>query len=272
MIKLKCFELTDDIFDKLLYDFAADIVLVDSTDPYIHGYKDKNKIYYDGREYLICKEQYINYYTGLVDNCTEWKQCRVRRVENMSKLLEKSIDGQTAWEFMIKLLEHYYTWEEIKSILSSYNVEYNKGLAQYKDRFSVEKEYIGNTIFEFKNCYRYDINGAHADAIMKVFPKASKAILKLYDERKQFPLNKDRINYFVGMISHKGFTGAYNWIVQRTTKTLYNAIDYTGGLLIYANTDGYVISNPKNKLSTSKAKVAFQPNQKSHHNKTKSAW
>lgn len=251
-VRIKCFELSDDIFDKLLYDFQADVKIVDSTDPYIYGYEDKNTIYYDGGSYLICKEHYINYYTGLIENCTEWKQCRVRRVENMSTKLIRSMDGQTAWEFMIKILEHYYTWEEIKSILSSYNTPYDKGLAQYKDRFTVDAYNKSTIIFKFSNCYKYDINGAHTDALIEMFPKAKTSILKLYNERHINPLNKDRVNYFVGMFVKKGYKGAYNWIVQRTTKTLNKAMDFTGGLLIYANTDGYIISNPINKLETSK--------------------
>ena len=65
-------------------------------------------------------------------------------------------------------------------------------------------------------------------------------------------MNSNNKAVIVGMLCKKGFRKTYNWIVQRTTKILYKAMDYTKGLTIYANTDGYVISDPFNKLETTK--------------------
>ena len=247
MQRIKQFELESTIFDQILYDFQSDIKLVPSTDPYIHGYKNKNDIYYDSKEYIICKEYILNYYCNNITDCTEWKQCRIRRVENTNVEVSNSIDGQSAWEFMIRLLEHWYTWEEIVEIFNSYKSEYDEGYAQYHYIYPIE---VGE-LREFDNCYKYDINGAHNDALVEMFPKAKKSILKLYDERHSHPGYKKLVNFFVGMLTRKGFRETYNWIVQRTTRILYKAMDMTGGYLVYANTDGYVISAPNNLIGVS---------------------
>ena len=248
-IRIKSFELSDEIFDKILYDFSSRIKIVPSTDPYLYGYKNKNDIYYDNKEYLICKEYIINYYCHNIEYCTDWKQVRVRRVENKTEKISNNIDGQRAWQFMLNLLENYYSYEEIKNIFNNYTVEYNKEYAQYHYNYPCN---TNKKVFKFENCYKYDINGAHCDAIAEMFPLAKKAILVLYANRKTKPVNKEIINYFVGMLARKGFRLTYNWIVQRTTKLLYKAMDITGGKMIYANTDGYVISMPDNLLNTSK--------------------
>lgn len=254
MVRIKCFEVSDDIFDKILYDYEADIKIVDSVNPYIGGYHNKKWIYYDNKEFMILREYILDSYCNCIQDVTLWKQCRIRRVENMNTVVQRSIDGQSSWEFMINLLEHYYTWDEIVSIFKAHEKEYDEGYIQYHYTYPAEI----NQLIKFKDCYKYDINGAHTDALVEMFPKASKSILKLYEERKEHPINKQTINFFVGMIKHKGYDKTYNWIVQRTTNSLYKAMDTTGGYLIYANTDGYVISSPKAQLEASKELGKFK--------------
>lgn len=254
MNRIRSYELSDDIFDKILYDFQKYIKIVPSTNPYIHGYGNKKEIYYDGKEYMIIREYILNYYCNTLEYCTEWKQCRVRRVQNTNFKISNSLDGETAWEFMLSLLEHWYTWDEIKERLNMFQAEYNKAYKQFHYTYKLE---VGE-LKEFDNGYKYDINGAHTDALMEIFPKASKSILKLYEHRKEHPNNKNLINFFVGMIKRKGFEKTYNWIVQRTTKSLFNAMDITEGHIIYANTDGYVISSPKAQLEASSKLGAFK--------------
>ena len=60
MFRIKSFELSDDIFDKILYDFQACIKIVPSTNPYIGGYRNKRDIYYDGKEYMIIRVYILN--------------------------------------------------------------------------------------------------------------------------------------------------------------------------------------------------------------------
>ena len=185
---------------------------------------------------------------------TEWKQCRVRRVENSNTKECRSVDGQTAWEFMITLLKHWYTWPQIIDIFNKYQAEYDEAYKQFHYTYPLEN----GQLMEIKNCYKYDINGAHTDALMEMFPKASKSILKMYTQRHTNPGYKQLVNFFVGMIKHKGYDLTYNWIVQRTTKNLFKAMDITQGNMIYANTDGYIISSPKAELNASKKLGEFK--------------
>lgn len=254
MLRIKSFELSDDIFDKILYDFQSSIKIVDSTNPYIGGYKNKQDIYYDGREYMIIREYILNSYCDNIPDCTEWKQCRVRRVENSNSMVTRSVDGQSAWEFMIKLLEHWYTWDEILKVFNTHQAEYDNAYKQFHYTYPTE---VGQLI-EIHDCYKYDINGAHTDALVEMFPRAKKSIMKMYLNRHINPGYKQLINFFVGMIKHKGYELTYNWIVQRTTKNLFNAMDITGGNMIYANTDGYIINAPDNLLDASKKLGEFK--------------
>ena len=97
---------------------------------------------------------------------------------------------------------------------------------------------------------KYDINGAYAKALCDIFPKAKTEIIKIYNERKTKPENKALINYFVGMLCKKNYRKTFNWIVQKVRKKVEEAITYTGGILLYANTDGYAVSAPDRIINT----------------------
>ena len=245
--RIKCFEVSDEIFDQRLYDFQEFVEIKDNLDRYLVGYDDKKKIYYDGKEYLICREYILNYYCNNIEFCTDWKQCRIRRVENADTEVSSTVSGQYAWNYMIGLLEKYYRWSEIVEIFNKYSIEYDINYKQYHYYYPLEV----NELEKISDCYVYDINGAHNDALVEMFPKAKKHLLMLYEHRHENVHYKEFVNYFVGMLKRKGYPNTYNWIVQRTTKRLFEAMDKTQGVMVYANTDGYVISAPTIKLDTS---------------------
>ena len=68
---LQTYEVRQDIFDKILYDYSANVEITDHLDKYVYGYSNKKTIYYDGSEYLICREYILNYYTNSIEGCTE---------------------------------------------------------------------------------------------------------------------------------------------------------------------------------------------------------
>lgn len=107
-------------------------------------------------------------------------------------------------------------------------------------------------ITKHNNCFKYDINSAYGYYLKQIFPKATEDIDKLYRLRKEHPEYKSYFNYFIGMLNSpskkKKYGETYNWIVQQTRQKLEEAIRYTGGVLIYANTDGYVVRNPNKNL------------------------
>ena len=254
MYNIRSFEIQSDIFDQILFDYSSRIVYKDDVNPYIHGYCNKQDIYYDGREYLICLEYILNHYCHNIKDCTDWKQCRLRRVDNINSTTRETICGNVAWDKMMTLLHFCYTTEEIEDIFKSYECEYSEEYKQYHYQYPLE---IGE-LKSIPNCYKYDINGAHTDALAEMFPKAKLLIIDLYNRRHQEPVNKDIVNYFVGMLVSKGHRKTYNWIVQRTTKSLYKAMDMLGGHMIYVNTDGCVIAAPKALITASKELGQFK--------------
>jgi hypothetical protein len=265
--QLPTYEVRDDIFDKILYEleYRVEKVAPEFFSELIYGYENKNTIYYeiteDGNEYLICKESVVNSYTDMLPDCTNWKQCRVRKVSNTESKLQHTITGSRAYYTLRKILNRYYADHEINFIFSKHSAEYDENLIQVHHNLTACEQ---GKIYNFRNCYKYDINGAHCAAIVEMFPKAEKELLRLYEERKIKPENKQLFNYAVGELCRKGFRTTYNWIVQRTTKKLNRAILTCGGSLLYANTDGFIVQDPEDYLETSKIlddfKLEYQGN------------
>lgn len=239
---LKKINISNKKFNDLLDNLKSKIKTVDDLKPYYCGYDNKHEIMFDGKEYLICREFLVD------DNAdTMWKQVIVRRCDGFTDdQTERSINGQAAWNFYIKLLKKHYSIEEIDLCLRSKESEYSERYKQLHYQYvSMEPGY---NIVKHENCYKYDINGAHNDALREIFPRAAEDINRMYLRRKDNPIFKDYNNFFVGFLCKKGYRKTYNWIVQRTTKMLEEAIKKVNGKLIYANTDGFMVSNPKNAL------------------------
>lgn len=258
---LQTYEVRDDVFDKILYDLRYRIkeVSEDFFSTLIYGYQEKNIIYYekcaDGNEYLICKESVLNYYTDAIPYCTNWKQCKLRKVINAETKIQHTITGTYAYNMLMRILQDFYTKAEIDTVLKAHEEPYVDELKQVHLTVGACQPGI---IYNFKNCYKYDINGAYCAALVSLFPKAANKLLKLYDERKTKPENKQLFNYAVGNFVNKGYRGTYNWIVHRTTRKLNEAIKITNGNLLYANTDGFIVQDPNNTLDTSKALDDFK--------------
>ena len=171
--------------------------------------------------------------------------------------LEKGITGGKAWKFMMQLLSKYYpNKDELDECFSKHVRKYNPDLTQWHE--NRVDDFDCNYIFKYENCRKYDINGAYASALIEIFPKAKEAILKLYSERKIRPINKDYINYFVGCFCCYGHRGTYNYIVQKIHKQMAQAMSHCDGKLLYANTDGFAITDYKNVLKTSKTLGEFK--------------
>lgn len=250
-ITLKRFDLDEESFEKIRYIFGGFFRTVSKNEfeSCYKGYADKDIIkhceYIDG-EYFIITEKRLQYALGLERTARNWRQVICRKCQGQKNNIEESIDGSRAYAAMMKLLRTVYTKNEIDECLRSHEAEYNKDLIQVH----YTSPSFGR-IKRFKNCRKYDINGAHQAALIKIFPKAKEIITTLYLERKVKPINKKYINYFVGMLKRKGYEKTYNWIVQTVSKTLLSAIEATKGLLVYANTDGFIVTKYENIIPTS---------------------
>lgn len=252
---LKAYKVNPEVFDNIIELASQDnnLRVTNNITTYYKGYTPRDIITYDGHERLICRDIYLHEFCPEISE-TLWKQLIIRKDEGQSIPCMEDITGDRAWAYVWKGLKHYYSEDELIQILHEHEADYNEELIQlhyyYPQPMSTAKEFI--------NCYKFDINGAHTDALVELFPKAKPFLLKLYNERKIHPVNKMYCNYFVGSLKPKGYEKTYNWIVQRTTKILMSAIDYCGGTLIYANTDGFAVQNPDHILETSTELGAFK--------------
>jgi hypothetical protein len=249
MKSLRVYDVNETIFENILEIFKSYIEATDKIGLYWSGYDQKNIIYYNNKDLLIMRETLLakiaNFSEEDKEACERWRQVIVRKVPN-DITYKVDIDGNRAWNYMMKLLKNYYTEEEIDAQLNSFTANYDENKIQF--HFTLPS--FGR-IKKFDNCVKYDINGAHHDALIEIFPRAKEALTELFVKRKEKPVYKAYVNYFVGNLVNHGYRFTYNWIVQRTTDTLLKAINYVGGKLIYANTDGFLSYQPENKIEHS---------------------
>lgn len=256
---LKSYSLKKTEFLKLLKTFDCYAVKVENLQKYKCGYIEKNIIYYT-EDSLICTESHLNY-LHLLDNkqgYTDWKQVIINLDNEADKKekLKPELTGSIAKGIVVKALLQYYSKEELTDILSSYKDSYDPEYKQY------HYNPVDKGLYIYKNCYAFDINGAHNEALVEMLPAAADYFRRLYTNRKVFKDNKKLVNYFVGTfninrVNEEGITeylyfpGAYNHIVQKTTKKLFSGIEETNGTVIYANTDGFITQNPEKLLEAS---------------------
>ena len=260
MKELKAYNLSAQLFDYLLETYNDQIKIVDNFSKYVHGYRYKNTFIYNGFNQLIILENHLH--TMCYNK--RWVQCICYRREMQKEDIIQTYSGGVAYNIMKKKIMkccNFKNEDEFAERMSKFSSEYDENLNQLHYEWHRKQ----NTIYKYENCRKYDINGAYAHALITIFPEAKNTILKLYKDRKIKPQNKDLINFFVGMFAHKDtntgiakYKGTYNWIVQKTRKQINTAIEECNGILLYANTDGFAITDFKNELNTSKELGCFK--------------
>lgn len=255
-------KVSEDIFNAILDHLPTLVKVEKNLNPYIHGYSNKKIIYYDGKENLIIQKFLLR--NILNENFNDgWKQVWITLDTNLSeKQTKKDMYGPTAYNYIMKIVKNYYNEDEINELLAKNSIEGRYNIQKHHNYASTPGFKL-DTIYQFKNCYYYDINGAHADALSEIFPRCKEEFNKMHDERKIKPENKDILNYSVGMLVKKGHRSTYQWIVNRTSISLNKAIFETTGLssdskLIYANTDGFIVKDPVKELETNKELGKFK--------------
>ena len=246
---LPAYSASEELFDEILtagYEVSV-ITNKDEFNVYKYGYPQKTVIMYDGFKTMILLECVLNEHYPLNVRLTHWKQCILHKDITQDIRCGEDINGGTAYNFMKALICRYYSDEEYKECLRKHQAEYDDELSQY--HFSIYEKM--GVIVKYDDCYKWDINGAHNDALCEIFPKAAPAIRYMYQQRKQNPVNKKYVNYYCGMLAQKGYRGTYNWIIQRTTRLLLSGINEAGGTLLYANTDGFLVQHPDRILTHS---------------------
>jgi hypothetical protein len=260
MTCLKAIQVNDTIFNQILYDFEFKIRVEPDLYQYYRGYyENRDIIYYNGKDELICCEYIVNKYVNIIKNCTVWKQIRVQKVLNMQNDAMESTTGSKAKAYITKVLKTVYTNEEIDERLRLFEAEKDPDLIQQHYNYPAPD----GQIIKLTDTFKFDINGAHTDALCEIFPKAKDKLIGMYLKRKKNPVFKQYPNLYVGMLAQKSkemrknnipakYEKTYNWIVQRTSRMLLNAMDTVGGEPIYVNTDGFIVRYPNKLLTHSK--------------------
>lgn len=232
-VRLAHYVVSADMFNQILIENHSRIRIANIED-YAYGFSNKKMIIYNGNDKLICREMYVD----PAAKTALWKQVIVKKDDALNKnTFNKEMMGSTAWHNMLKILKKYYTEDELLAIFANNTHEQCKPL-----HFNPSK--IGNAVYKYSNCYKYDINSAYASAYITLFPKAHDDIMALYLGRHENPDNKKILNFFNGMLKRKGFAGTYYWVVNRTNEIMNKALDEVGGLKLYINTDGFIVKNP----------------------------
>ena len=253
-IVLKTFSLSDEAFNKILETCSDYVIEVKDISKYLHGSLCKTSIFYDGSKKMVLLQKRLENIGKPCDN--NWKQCICIRNIKQEESWRDSINGGTAWTRMIKLLKKKYTELEIEERFSLFTRPYDPRFNQLHINYLPGNK--AGIVHEFPDCFKYDINGAYAKALCEIFPKAKSEILKLYNERKIKPENKELINYFVGMMCVKSYRETFNWIVQNVRKQMEETIEELNGVVLYANTDGFVIHAAEKQLNYSTALGDFK--------------
>ena len=257
-LELKAYSVSEELFEEIL-TFGYRVKITESKDEfdsYKYGYNDKALIIYNGYSQMIVLECVLNDHFNLNMRLTHWKQCIVTKDPGQSSACEKTITGGMAKKVMESKILQYYSREEYEERLNMFQAPHSDHLKQYHFELK-EKQF---EIKKYTNCYKYDINGAHNAALKIIFPKAAHVFEQMYQERKIKPINKQFINFYVGMLTY-GHRRTYNWIVQRVTTQLLAGINHCmqdDGLLLYANTDGFLIKDPGQLLEHSTALGDFK--------------
>lgn len=232
-VRLAHYVVSADMFNQILIENHNRIIIANIED-YEYGFSDKKKVIYNGKDQIICREMYVD----PAAKTALWKQVIVKKDDSLDEnTFNKEMMGSTAWHMMLKILHKYYTEEELLAILANNTHEPCK-----PKHFNPSK--LGNAVYKYSNCYKYDINSAYASAYITLFPKAHDDIMALYLGRHENPDNKKILNFFNGMLKRKGFAGTYYWVVNRTKEIIEKALNEIGGLPLYINTDGFIVQNP----------------------------
>ena len=260
-IPLKVINTNEEVFNNILDTMASRIITVSNINLYFYGYKDKKRIFYNGQDTLIIQEYLFAEFANLPISAavSSWKQIVVRKSKT-TDVWEDTITGPRAYFYIRKILKKYYTEKEIEDILNSYT----DVRTEEDKQVHITVDYA-DYIQCYKNCVKYDINGAHQDALVEMFPRAIDDLKDIYNKRKLKRVYKDYMNLAVGQMKHIGYEGAYWWIVHRTSKMLKEAIATVcpddiekDCKIIYANTDGFIVSAPDKLLEASKELGKFK--------------
>lgn len=258
---LKAYKISETIFNQIIYNRSKCSMHVQNIQDYFYGFKgtdlegQKRRIVYGEvgctRYMVLLASTLYAYIPNWYSN--DWVQIRLI-ADKECKSVEVDYDPFTCFKKLNNIINKYYTQEEKEKCYEKHMLSNEEHKKQIHINYNTN---TNNLIYKIKDCVKYDINGAHCDALCEIFPKCRNAFNRLYEKRKK-PGNewiKAMFNYSVGYLNSaklkEKYGNVYYWIVNRTTEILEKAIKDIDGEVIYANTDGVCIQHAKNKLKPS---------------------
>lgn len=265
---LKKYKISEIIFNQIIYNRPISCKHVDNISDYFYGYKGtdlegrKLNIVYGEigcTKYMVLLARTLYAYIPDWDS-NDWVQI-ILISDKETKSVEIDYDPYTCFKKLNNIINKYYTLEEKDQCYKEHMLSIEEHKKQIHIFYNTK---INNMIYKLNDCVKYDINGAHCDALCEIFPRCKNAFNRLYEQRK-LPGHewiKAMFNYSVGYLNSakmkEKYGNVYYWIVNRTSEILEKAIKDVGGEVIYANTDGVCIQHPKHKLKTSKKLGQFK--------------
>lgn len=271
---LKMLTVSAEIFDKIIINWPNTTHRVDSIQPYQYGYSKKIEIYYTDT-YLVCNEDTLVIMGLLEDNKTRfdrghWYQYLIKKVNSQEEPITKetSMSPAVACRVVKGELKKHYTEDEIIDIYDSHRKESSQILHLVNDAE------LGK-IKKLDNCVYYDLNGAYASELIKMFPKCEEQFSYWFNHRHDDNNKyKNLFNYFVGCLTENPEKRAYkinnnmsvrdiypqtrHYIVDNITKKMLKALDFVDGYNIYINTDGFIVQDPQRNIQHSKVAGEFK--------------
>lgn len=257
-LQLKEYTLSSQMFYEILARYEDNIKRVPDLSYLMYGYEDKHTIYYCDSmsvecKRFICLERCLVNYVGDNEDYKGWRQVICTLDKDLEGIqVNDTLTGLKAKNIINKILRDYYDDDEIEERLNMFTLDNpTKDQKQVHILYDSVNELVKeDTIYKIDNVIKYDLNGAHLDALCEIFPRAKQELNKCYLKRKIDKKWKSIPNFYVGMLVY-GHRPTYNWIVNRTTQLLNDIINKVGGWIIYANTDGVAIECPAHLLETS---------------------
>lgn len=156
----------------------------------------------------------------------------------------KDISGRDAYFEMRKTLSKKLSKEQIDERLKSYSIKDEEAVHQIHKTIMEAPEKVG--IERHDGVYYCDINNAHGDAWLEMFPECKDEFEYMSKHKKDTVKGikgyyKKVFNLSIGYLKRGGYAGTYWWVVNRTSHKLLDYIKQYRGDIIYANTDGVIM-------------------------------
>lgn len=240
---LSRYKIDSETFWSLLKSYSKFVEKCSLSGYLAKGYPDKRTIKYDPDSHAMIIQAYR--VKGL-DLDEDWRQVVLYLDDSLNGIQEVSAPfpwANQANKRVEDILLRHYTDKEINDLLRKHSLKERDMPIHYL----LPEPFKDGCVHRFENCVYYDINGAHTDALIEIFPEARKELESLHHTKG----GKNFINVFVGDLCNRGFRGTFDWIIQRTREKLTFIREQTGGMMLYANTDGIIVWNPSKRLKTS---------------------